>query len=85
MLWVFENRVLRRNFGPETDQASREWGRLHSENLNDLYSSPNFFLVINSRRMRWAGHVALMDGKGEMHTGLWWRNLTERHHLKSQL
>ena len=60
MLWVFVNRVLRRIFGPERDEASGEWGRLHNEELNDLFSSPNVTLVIETRRIRWAGHVALM-------------------------
>jgi len=60
MLWVFVNRVLRRIFGPERDEASGEWGRLHNEELNDLFSSPNVILVIETRRIRWAGRVALM-------------------------
>ena len=55
---VFENRVLRRIFGPKSDEATREWRELHNEKLNDLYCSPNIVLVIKSRRMRWAGHVA---------------------------
>ena len=55
---VFENMVLRRIFGPRRDEVMGEWGRLHNEELNDLYSSPNIVRVIKSRRMRWAGHVA---------------------------
>jgi hypothetical protein len=60
---VFENRVLRRIFGPKRDEATREWRRLHNEELNDLYSSRNIIRVIKSRRMRWAGHVARMGEK----------------------
>jgi len=59
-LRVFENRVLRRIFGPRRDEVTGEWRRLHNEELNDLYSSPNIVRVIKSRRMRWAGHVARM-------------------------
>ena len=53
---VFENMVLRRIFGPKRDEVTGEWRRLHNEELNDLYSSPNIVRVIKSRRMRWAGH-----------------------------
>jgi len=52
--------VLRRIFGPRRVEVTREWRRLHNEELNDLYSSPNIVRVIKSRRMRWAGHVACM-------------------------
>jgi len=56
-LRVFENMVLRRIFGPRRDEVAGEWRKLHNEELNDLYSSPNIVRVIKSRRMRWAGHV----------------------------
>jgi len=56
----FENRVLRRIFGPRRDEGTGEWRRLHNEELNDLYSSPNIVRVIKWRRMRWAGHAARM-------------------------
>ena len=59
-LRVFENMVLRRIFGPRRDEVMGEWRRLHNEELNDLYSSPNIARLIKSRRMRWAGHVARM-------------------------
>ena len=59
-LRVFENVVLRRIFGPRRDEVKGEWRRLHNEELNDLYCSPNIVRVIKSRRMRWAGHVARM-------------------------
>jgi hypothetical protein len=59
-LRVFENRVLRRIFGPRRDEVTGEWRKLHNEELNDLYCSPNISRVIKSRSMRWAGHVARM-------------------------
>jgi hypothetical protein len=52
MLRVFENRVLRRIFGPKRDEVTGEWRRLYNEELNDLYLSPNIIWVIKSRRMR---------------------------------
>ena len=58
---MFENRVLRRIFGPKRDGVTGEWRQVHNEELNDLYSSPNIVRVIKSRRMRWAGHVARME------------------------
>jgi hypothetical protein len=73
---VFENRVLRRIFGPKRDEATGEWRRLHKEELHDLYSSPNIIRVIKSRRMRWVGRVACM-GKREVHTGFCWGDLRE--------
>jgi len=60
-LRVFENMVLRRIFGPRRDEVTGEWRGLHNKELNDLYSSPNIVRVIKSRRMRWAGHLALMS------------------------
>jgi len=59
-LRLFENVVLRRIFGPRRDEVKGEWRRLHNEELNDLYTSPNIVRVIKWRRMRWAGHVAHM-------------------------
>ena len=59
-LRVFENMVLRRIFGPRRNEVTGEWRRLHNEELNDLYCSPNIVRVIKSRRMRWAGNVARM-------------------------
>jgi len=59
-LRVFENMVLRRIFGPRRDEVTGGCRRLHNEELNDLYSSPNSVRVIKSRRMRWTGHVALV-------------------------
>ena len=59
-LKVFENMVLRRIFGPRRDEVKGEWRKLHNEELNDFYSSPNIVRVIKSRRIRWAGHVARM-------------------------
>ena len=60
-LRVFENRVLRRVFGPRRHGATGQWRKLHNEELNDLYSSPNIVRMIKSRRLRWAGHVARME------------------------
>jgi hypothetical protein len=59
-LRVFENRVLRRIFGPKRDEVTGEWRRLHNKELYALYFSPNVIRVIKSRRLRWAGHMARM-------------------------
>jgi hypothetical protein len=69
---MFENRVLRKIFGPKRDEVTEEWRRLHKEKLNYLYSSPNIIRVIKSRRMRWAGHVARMgEGRGAYRILVW--------------
>jgi hypothetical protein len=57
---VFENRVLRIIFGPKTDEVTGEWRKMRNEELHILYSSPSIIRQIESRRMRWAGHVARM-------------------------
>ena len=72
--------VLRRIFGPRRDEVTGEWRRLHNEELNDFYSSPNIVRVIKSRRMRWAGHVAHM-GEEMGCRGSWWGNRREGDHL----
>jgi hypothetical protein len=60
---VFENRVLRRIFGPKRDDVTGEWRKLHNEELRDLYSSPSIIRMIKSGRMIWAGNVARMGEK----------------------
>jgi hypothetical protein len=62
-LRVFENRVLRRIFGPKREGVTGRWRKLYNEELHNLYSSPSIIRVIKSRRMRWAGHVARMGEK----------------------
>jgi hypothetical protein len=60
-LRIFENRVLRRIFGPKRDEVTGGWRKLRNEVLHGLYSSPSFVRVIKARRLRWAGHVAHME------------------------
>ena len=62
-LRVFENRVLRRIFGPKRDEVTGQWRKLHNEELNDLYFSPNIVRVNKPRRMKLTGNVARMGGK----------------------
>jgi hypothetical protein len=62
-LRVFENKMLRRIFGPKRDEVTGGWRKLHNEELCELYSSPNIIKIIKSRRMRWAEHVARMREK----------------------
>jgi hypothetical protein len=81
-LRVLENRVLRRIFGFKRDEVTREWRKLHNEELSDLCSSPNIFRAIKLRIMRLAELVA-HKGRGEVYTGFWWRNLREREYVES--
>jgi hypothetical protein len=76
-LSVFENKVLRRIFGPKRDEVTAGWRKLHNEELRDLYSSPSIITIIKPRRMRWAGHVA-QRGEREMHIGYWWESQREK-------
>jgi hypothetical protein len=69
-LRVFENKVLRRIFGPKTDEVTGEWRRLHNKELHALYSSPNIIRVIKSGRLRWAGHVARMGERRSAYRAL---------------
>jgi hypothetical protein len=61
---VFENRVLKKTFGPKKGEVTRGWRKLHNEEFRDLYSSPGIIRMIKSRRMRWAELVAQMGRKG---------------------
>ena len=73
---MLENMVLRRIFGPRRDEVTRKWRRLHNEELNDLYSSPNIVRVIKSRRKRWDRHVARMSEE-RVCKWSWWGNRRE--------
>jgi len=75
-LSVFEHRVVRRIFGPKTDEVTGEWRNLHNEALNDLYFSPNIVRVIKTKKMSWTRHVARVGD-----TRVWWGNLRERNQL----
>ena len=66
-LRVFKKRMPRRIFGPKRDEVTREWRKLHNDELNDLYSSPNIIRVTKSRGMGWAGHVARMGERRNTH------------------
>jgi len=68
-LRVFENRVLRKMFGPKRDEVTGEWRKLHNEERNQY--SPNIVRVIKSRRMRWVGHVARMGERRGLYRILW--------------
>jgi hypothetical protein len=68
---VFENRVLRRIFGPKGGEVTGGWRKLHNEELHNLYSSPSIIRMIKSRRMRWAGNVARMGERRNAYRILW--------------
>jgi hypothetical protein len=76
-LRVFENRVLRRIFGPKREEDG-SWRKLHNDELHRLYSSPNIVRVIKSRRMRWAGHVACIRGGERCLQGFGWEARKEQ-------
>jgi hypothetical protein len=80
---VFENRVLRRIFGPKRDEVMGEWRKLHNKELHDLYSSPSVIRKIKSRRIRWAGHVARMGRRGTR-IDYWWESQRDRDHWEDQ-
>jgi hypothetical protein len=80
---VFENRVLRRIFGPKRDDLTGQWRKLHNEKLHNLYSSPNIIRQIKSTRIRWTGHVHTWERK-EKCTGCWWESLKEKDHSEDQ-
>jgi hypothetical protein len=82
-LRVFENRVLRRIFGPKWDEVRGEWRKLQNEELHNLYSSPDIIRQVKSRQMRWAGHVARI-GRRENYTRFWWEYPKERDHSEDQ-
>jgi hypothetical protein len=80
---VFENRVLKRIFGPKRDEVTGGWRKLHNEELYTLYSSPSVIRLIKSRMMRWKGHVARMGRRG-MHVGYWWESQKETDNWEDQ-
>jgi hypothetical protein len=82
-LRVFENRVLRRIFGPKRKDVTGDWRKLHNEELHNLCSSPNIIRMTKSRRMRWAGHVPRMGRQG-MYIGYWWKSQKERTTRKTK-
>jgi hypothetical protein len=72
-LRVFENRMLRKIFGPKRVEVIGGWRKLHSAELHNLYCSPSIIRIIKSRRVRWVGHVARMGRRGT-HIGFWWES-----------
>jgi hypothetical protein len=79
-LRMFEKRVLRRIFWPKRDKVTREWRKLHNDELNDLYFSPSIFWVIKSKRIWWAGHVAHIGERRDVY-----RILVEKPYGKKPL
>ena len=78
---MFENRVLRRIFGLKRDEVTGEWRKLHNEELNDLYCSPNIVRVIKWRRVRWVGHVARMGERRGVYR-IWVGKPEGKNHLE---
>jgi hypothetical protein len=76
---MFENRALRRIFGPMRGEVTGEWRKLHNEEFNDLYFSPSIIKITKATRMRWARHVARM-GRRRTRIGCWWEIQRERGH-----
>jgi hypothetical protein len=81
---VFENRVLRKVFGPKRDEVTGEWRKLHNEELHNLYSSPYIIRQVKSRRMRRAEHVARMGEERKVYKVLVGKPEGKRHHLEDQ-
>jgi hypothetical protein len=79
---VIEERVLRRIFGPKRDDVTGEWRKLHSEELHNLYSSPNIIRQIKSRRIRWTGHVACMGEERKVYKVLVGKPKAKRPHRR---
>jgi hypothetical protein len=76
---VFENRELRRIFGPRRDEVTGGWRELHNEELHSLYSWPSIMRMVKSRRMRWEGHIARI-GRRRTHIHYWWESQKEGDH-----
>jgi len=81
---MFENRVLMRLFGLKRDEVTGKWGKLHNDELSDLYPLPNNVWVVKSRRKRSAGHVAPLLEMKEGCTRLWWGSLRKGGHWETQ-
>jgi hypothetical protein len=81
-LRVFENRVLRRIFGPKRDEVTGEWRKRHNVELRDLYSSPSIIRKIKSRRMRWARYVTQKEKRNGI--DYWWESQREKTTRKSK-
>jgi hypothetical protein len=71
--------VLKGIFGPKRDEVTGEWGKLHNEELHNLYSSPSIIKMTKSRRMKWVGHGVRMGRRGR-HIGYWWESQKENEH-----
>jgi hypothetical protein len=80
---VFENRVLRRIFGPKRDEVTGEWRILHSGELHNFYTSPDIIREIKSRRMKWVGYLAHM-GEGRKLYRFWWNSPKEKTTSKTK-